>query len=316
VRVPFRLNSSDIDATAILMTDVPMVQFGLETPAGHVVGPAEAAALGATVAAGTNMLYYRFGLPLLGGGKPAHAGVWHAVLGIGDREASAFAASVGKYAARYSVSVHAYSNVRMAANLTQSGFEPGATLVVRATLTEFGIPLAGTCKVQAELRRPDGTQTVISLAEVEPGVFETDLVANLAGVYQFRVLANGWTHRGEAFTREQLLTGVTVVGGNSPSPTTPPADHRDAFFCCLLGCLLKNEALGRFLAQHNIDTAALQRCVRVCCDARNVAPGRGLAGREGVEGPPATDVVGNLRELLSRPEFANVLRQLAGDPGY
>jgi hypothetical protein len=316
VRVPFRLNSSDIDATAILMTDLPIVQFALETPDGHVISPSEAIALGATVAAGTNMGYYRFGLPLLGGGKPAHAGLWHAVLVIEDRIANHFVGNSGKHTARYSVSVHAYSNVRMAANLTQSSFEPGATLLVRAKLTEFGIPLAGTCTVQAELRRPDSTQTVISLAEVEPGVFETDVVASLAGVYQFHVLANGWTHRGEAFTREQLLTGVTVTGGNSPSPTTPPVDRRDDLLCCLLGYLLKNEALGRFLAQHNIDAAALQRCVRACCDARNRPASKSeLAEREGMERIPAPAVLGRVTELLSRPEFADLLRQLSEDGG-
>ena len=312
VRVPFRLNSSDIDATAILMTDLPIVRFELETPAGHVVGPAEAVALGATVAAGTNMLYYRFGLPLLGGGKPAHAGVWHALLGNEGREQNAFVANVGKYTARYSVSVHAYSNVRMAAIITQTSFEPGATLVVRATLTEFGIPLAGMGKVQAEFRRPDGTQTSMSLAELEPGVFETNVIASLAGVYQFRVIANGWTHRGEAFTREQLLTGVTVVGGNSKSPTTPPADHRHELICCLLNCLLKNEAIDKFLVQHNIDPAALLRCIRVCCDEKNVAASaRELAEREGVEALSTPAALGRLSELLSQPEFAQALRKIA-----
>jgi hypothetical protein len=284
VRVPFTLNSSDIDATAILMTDMPIGQFALETPAGHLVGPAEALALGATVAAGTNMLYYRFALPLLGGGKPAHAGVWHAVLSISTEGHQWMPDSrIGKNGVRYNVSVQTYSNVRMVASLTQSSFEPGATLLMHATLTEFGIPLAGIGKVKTELRRPDGTQTVIWLAEIEPGIFETAVVASLTGVYQFRVLANGWTHRGEAFTREQLLTGVIVIGGNSPSPTTPPGDRRDDLLCCLLGCLLKNEALDRFLAQHNIDVAALERCVRAFCEARNApASERELAEREGV----------------------------------
>lgn len=312
VRVPFTLNSSDIDATAILMTDFPVVQFAIETPAGDLVGPAEAIALGATVAAGTNMLYYRFGLPLLGGGKPAHAGVWHAVLGIADRYFGMFETfvtpGIWKGQVRYSVSVHAYSNVRMTASVTQSSFEPGATLAVRAVLTEFGIPLEGTGTVQAELRRPDGTQTVISLAEVDPGVFETNVVASLTGIYQFRVLANGWTHRGETFTREQLLTGVTVVGGNSPSPTTPPADPRDESLCRLIECLLKKEVLGPCLAQHNIDAAAFLRCVRVFCESKNAPPSeRELAEREGVV-LPAPAGVGIIRELLSRPEFAAALR--------
>jgi hypothetical protein len=197
----------------------------------------------------------------------------------------------------------------MAASLTQNSFEPGATLVVRASLTEFGIPLAQTGKVHAELRLPDSTQTVIALPEIGPGVFQADVVASLPGVYHFRLMAAGWTHRGEAFTREQLLTGVTMVGGNSPSPTTPPVDPRGDILCCLLNCLLKNESLSRFIAQHNIDPAALLRCVRACCDLKRTPTERELAEREGTALPtPAT--VGQLSALLARPDFADVLEQL------
>ncbi|WER48605.1 lysyl oxidase family protein [Cupriavidus sp. WKF15] len=314
VRVPFRLNSSDIDATAILLTDLPIVDFALETPAGHVVGPTEALALGATVASGTNMLYYRFGLPLLGGGKPAHAGLWHAVLGIDDGERSTSISRIGKYTARYNVSVHAYSNVRLSANLTQGSFEPGATLALRATLTEFGIPLIRSAQVQAELRLPDGTQTTLSLTEVRPGVFETDMVASLAGVYQFHLVASGWTHRGEAFTREHLLTGVTVIGGNSPSPATP-TDHRGDLLCCLLDCLLKNDALGRFLAEHHIDAAMLQQCARMCCEKNSATSKDELAKIEGAEGLQTSDILRRLGELVSQPEFAEALRKLVGGSG-
>jgi hypothetical protein len=317
VRIPFTLNSSDIDATAILMTDRPIVQFLLESPDGDRVGPAEAAALGSTVAAGTNMMYYRFGLPLLAGGRPAHAGVWHAVLGIEDRIADRMLATAATVAvgaqegvARYNVSVHAYSNLRMSADLAQNGFEPGATLVVRAGLTEFGIPMAGSSSVHAELRRPDGTQTVIILAEVEPGVFEAAVKAELAGVHQFRVLANGWTHRGETFSREQLLTGVVITGGNAPPPTSPPTDHRDEMLCQLLECLLSNEALGRYLVQHNVDPAMLQRCVRVFCDSRSAPPSESeLMQREGVVPESSVDAL-SLRELLTRPEVAATIRKL------
>lgn len=57
-------------------------------------------------------------MPLFDDIKPAHAGVWRAIPGIDNRETRTLAASVGKYGARYSLSMHAYSNVRMAANLT------------------------------------------------------------------------------------------------------------------------------------------------------------------------------------------------------
>jgi hypothetical protein len=312
VRVPFVLNSSDIDATAILLTDRPFVQFGLETPEGHVVGPAEALALGATVAAGTNMVYYRFGLPLLGGGTAAHAGTWHAVLGVGDRGRLQYVDRAGysgadAHGVRYSVSVHAYSNVRMAASLSQNSFEPGATLSMRAVLSEFGIPLAGSASVRAEVREPDGTSAVISLTEVKPGVFESALSAATTGVYQVRVVADGLTHRGETFTREQLLSGVTVIGGNTPPPRTAPGDHRDEALCHLLECLLSTDVLGRFLQEHHIDAAALQKCVKTMCQSAGAPPtDRELAEREGTLAPAQA----TLTDLLARPDFAEGLRQL------
>src|SRR5262249_32268135 len=149
------------------------------------------------------------------------------------------------------------------------GFEPGATFVVRASLTEFGIPLAGMGTVDAELRWPDGTRSVIALVKVGPGIFETRLAASLAGVYQFHVTASGWTHRGEAFTREELLTGATVIGGDATPPTTPPTDRGHESICRLLTCLLSNESIGPFLAQQGIDAAVLRRCVRQYCAARD-----------------------------------------------
>jgi hypothetical protein len=315
VRVPFILNASDIDATAILMTDQPFVPFRLETPSGHLVSPSEALSLGATVAAGTNMIYYHFGLPLLAGGSPSHAGIWHVVLGEQrpTHAATSVGPSVGKYSARYNVSVQAYSNVRMAANLAQGSFEPGASLTVSAVLTEFGIPLSGA-SVQAAIRRPDATQTIVSLTEGDAGVFYASVVASLPGVYQLRVVANGWTHRGEAFTREQLLTGVTVIGGNRPGPTTTPPDDRGDLLCCLLDCLFKSHAFDRILAEHNIDVAACQRCARTCCDARKAPPSdRELAEREGTV-PPTPVTAGELSQVLSRSGVADMLRQLVQGP--
>lgn len=123
------------------------------------------------------------------------------------------------------------------------------------------------------------------------------------------MLANGWTHRGETFTREQLLTGATVIGGNSPGPTTPPRDNRDDLLCCLLSCLAKNQALSRFLEQHGVDVPGLVKCLRACCDAKNAPPSdRELAEREGAI-LPTPAAIGQLSELLNRPDLVDLLRQ-------
>jgi hypothetical protein len=316
------LNASDIDATAILLTELPVLQFGLETPSGHIVWAAEGTALGATVAIGTNMVYYRFALPLVPGGEAAHAGVWHAVVRLQDglhrrlaagEAMAAQPSGEGSFAngVRYSVSVHTYSNVRLQARLSQSSLEPGATLTVRAALSEFDIPLAGTARVHAEVIRPDGTQTVLPLAEGDPGQFEGAMVAAGAGVYQFRLLAAGWTHRGESFTREQALTAAVLAGGNAPFPTTPPATPGNDLACRLLDCLLSNAGLERWLEEHHVDPKVLLRCLRSACEAPGTPPSdRELAEREGMPAPQPAQA--ELMELLARPELARVLTELLG----
>lgn len=231
IRIPFILNETDIEATVILNVDVPAVEMAVETPDGDLITPANAAALGVTFAVGTNMSYYRFTLPVaLGGGGGARAGTWHAVLVVNDkifREASrefannpAALARAQAHGARYSLSVQTWSNLRMSARLDQTNFEPGATMTLRVGLTEYGQPVDHRASVSAELRRPDNTTATLSLTEVEPGTFETSLIASLAGVYRFRALASGATMRGLLFTREQTLTGAVFPGGDTPPPTT------------------------------------------------------------------------------------------------
>jgi hypothetical protein len=139
------------------------------------------------------------------------------------------------------------------------------------------------------LRRPDGTQTTIALDENAPGVFETAVSANESGVHQIRVLATGWTHRGESFNREQLLTGVTIAGGNQPPPTTPPTDRHDAALCQLLECLLSDEGLGAVLERNRVNRATLQRCVLGFCAGQSAPPSEEeLAQREGASRPAAS----------------------------
>jgi uncharacterized integral membrane protein len=177
------------------------------------------------------MSYYRFTLPVaLGGGGGARAGRWHAVLQVNDKilrdasrefanNATAFS-RIQAHGARYSLTVQSYSNLRMNARLDQTSFVPGATMTLRVNLTEYGQPVDHRASVSAELRRPDGTNTVLSLSEVEPGIFETSVVATMAGVYRFHAVAAGVTMRSLSFTREQTLTGAVFQGGDQPLPTS------------------------------------------------------------------------------------------------
>src|SRR5262249_43158594 len=137
---------------------------------------------------------------------------------------------------RYSVNVHARSNLRMGARLTQGSFAVGALMTVRATLTEYGIPVERRAALRAGLPRPDGSAAVLAMTEVAPGIFEATETAAMQGVYRFHLVASGITMRGAPFTREQLLSGAVVPGGDQPFPKTPPGNEA---LCQLLHCLLR-----------------------------------------------------------------------------
>jgi hypothetical protein len=119
-------------------------------------------------------------------------------------------------------------------------------------------------------------------------MFEANTVAGIQGVYRFRVLASGITMRKVAFTREQLLSGAVVIGGNNPPPTSDPSTGaHDTQLCDLLECLLRPEALGRFLAEHHVDPNAVRGCIEQWCKQRLGPPSaQVLREREGSTAPP------------------------------
>lgn len=108
----------------------------------------------------------------------------------------------------------------MAARVDQDSLEPGATLTVRAVLTEYGAPFLGKARVQAELIRPNGFESSIELAAVpgETGAFAAAVAATMSGIYRFRIVASGRTVHDMPFTREQLRTAAVWHGGGRPEP--------------------------------------------------------------------------------------------------
>jgi hypothetical protein len=286
-RIPFRLNEADITADSILIAQGPssVFRFSLETPAGDVITPAMVGGLGGmTFTAHQSLSFYRMTLPVpIGTGAGASSGKWHAVLEVDRAHFKRYLASldnlpsvyqqVAAHGVRYNLSVQSSSGLRLQARLLQSGNEPGALLTVRATPTEYGIPIEGSrISIKAELTRPDNTQAVITLAEIEPGVFEGTTLATLSGVYRFRVVGHGTTMRGRAFTREQLLTGAVWKGGDNPPPTSqgdPTVDHER--LCRLLACLLGKVVtpeLQRKLHALGLDLATLRKCLAAWCRPR------------------------------------------------
>jgi hypothetical protein len=319
-RIPFLLNEADIGSDVILLTPVPNgIEFALEAPDGTLIDRVQANSTpGMSHSFGTNVAFYRMTLPALVNGEAQREGTWHAVLAGRRRVPTSYAyrESAAKvqdvHGIRYSLMVHSYSNLRMRARLTQTSNEPGASLVVRAVLTEYGLPVAKRAQVRAELVRPDLSAAIVQLSEVQPGIFEATVQANATGVYQFRMRAVGATLRGQPFTREQGLSGAIWRGGDRPPPTSKddPSTGHEAL-CSLLRCLLGKEVLGRWYAQHGIEPEAVLRCIEAYCAQRTakpsvtVGPGSGAATLGHLTGllglPGSTEILAKLAELLQKP---------------
>jgi hypothetical protein len=279
-RIPFKLNETDIYTDVILLSPgKDMILFRVETPDAQIIDPGLAGGSpGMSYVEGTGTNYYRLSLPVLVGGVPSRSGQWHALLKTNRDNFRTYLNSLDNYpwlmnsaqahGIRYSLSVHAYSNLRMDTRVVQSGMEPGATLTLRVTLTEYGLPIDGRATVQADLERPDHSTALLGLVETAPGVFETSLIATQAGIYTFLARATGTTLRGRPFTREQAATGVVWSGGDDPFPTDPTRPG-DVSLCRLLLCLLNERVMTdeyvRRLEELGIDIRAFRKCVEVIC---------------------------------------------------
>ncbi|MGZ8329148.1 MAG: M14 family zinc carboxypeptidase [Allosphingosinicella sp.] len=280
VRVPFDVTEADYGSDAILLSPAPWaVDFEIETPAGARFGEGLGGVTGAAYAEHRDLAFYRMGLPLLAGGAAAHRGRWHMVLktdaervkkyGSGRPQESTAAAAAKPRGIPYSAVVHARSNLRMAAYLTQSSQEPGGILRLRAVLSEIGLPVEGRAKMVAEVRRPDGSAVLLPLPETGPGEFEATTVAPLTGIYPVRFRARGHTLRGFPFTREALRTGIVWRGGDREPdvPKQPGADGRPDW-CGILRCLIANDGIQQWLKERRIDPEQIRRCLYEGCRER------------------------------------------------
>jgi hypothetical protein len=280
--IPFVLNEADITSDVILFSEAPpsALRFTLETPNGDTIDPTVAGGA-ATVdfIQGNNVAFYRLTLPVVLGGRGSAPGTWHAILTLDAAGYKRYLAGLDKnpdvrhsvqtHGVRYSLSVHSLSGLRMDARVIQSSNEPGATLTVRAVLTEYGLPVDHRAAVHVEIERPDHTHSALAMNEIEPGVFEAQAPATLPGVYPMRVLANGSTFRSKPFTREQALTSATWKGGDKP-PLTSSTDPRtrDEHLCHLLECLFGSHVLGKWLAENRVNPKALEECLHQFCQDR------------------------------------------------
>ena len=271
-RMPFFITRSDIAFDAVALTRAPQyVAIALEAPDGTFISPGQLPA--GAFRPGSTSRNFRVVLPVVVNGVGHWEGEWKLLLamrGFGhDRVHSWFQPAAAMAAALtipFHGIVHARSNLRMRAGVSQSALTPGAVMHLRAVLTEYGQPLLSHPSVSATLTRPDLTTGGLVLNEVVPGEFETSLVASQVGVYRFLVQAAGLSSRGHAFTREQLLTAV--VGRPQGPPGTSSEPERDKF-CNLIKCLFANgvinERLDLQLRTWGIDPGRLRECLTKVC---------------------------------------------------
>lgn len=241
-RIPFHVSEADITSDVIVLTPFPdALTLRLETPDGELLEPA-AGSPALDLRSGANVLFCHIALPVPLGHGAAHAGRWHALLNvepgkIHEREPfthhSHALASLQAHGVPYSLLARTWSDIDLRASLSQDSNEPGAGIRLRAALTEYDAPLAGSARVGVELERPDGTSETFAMDEAAPGVFEAGRTADLAGVYRFRVLARGTSQGGYEFTREQTMTAAVWRGGDSP-PAEEPGHHWSRGCCCWL----------------------------------------------------------------------------------
>ena len=296
VRIPFLLTETDRSATVFLMSPFPWaIEFRLETPTGVIIDAAKAAALPGVDKVMSNRLdQYRMSLPVpIGAG--VRQGLWHALLGIRKDRYSKFLGSLeqigfgtaGVHGVPYILNVHAFSSLKMKAWVVQQSYEPGAKLLLRASLTESGLPVEKRASVLADVQKPDGSSTTLGLVEVEPGVFEAGLMAVQAGIYPVRFRAKGTTLRGYPFTREQLRTAAVWRGGDAPPPSTTTQPPAGVDWCRLVACLLADKGIVTLLERNGLDVDGLRRCWKEQCQDRMPSP--------------------EIRRILSSPELLGEL---------
>ena len=165
----------------------------------------------------------------------------------------------------YDVVVHCYSNLTFRAQAMQSGFDPGASVTIRATLTEYDVPVDHRGFCRAEITRPDKSAFILSMSETDPGRFSGQFTADIAGLYTMRVRATGSTFNGAPFQREQTLSAAVYLGATNP----PQTGGSQPDWCDLLRCVIGGQVIDRALVerlrQAGLNVDALLKCLEAHC---------------------------------------------------
>jgi len=144
----------------------------------------------------------------------------------------------------------------MTVHAAQTSFAVGATLRLSAQISEFGQPVEKV-RVDATVFSPDGMIRALTLGAQAPGIYQTEIVAGVDGVWKALVRARGRTRAGHVFTREQLVSVVILAGGTRPQLPTDGAHE----LVSLVRCLMEEPGGKKWLDERGIDAKRLLACV-------------------------------------------------------
>jgi hypothetical protein len=302
-RVPFWINEADYGMDLVVLSPHPQViDFQLETPDGTLITP-ESGPSGANsdFQLSRYVSFYRCALPVVpwepGG---THEGLWHAVLKLGRprdaRKHNIQSSNPTKKKVSYEFVAHTYSSLSFDASVTQSSFEVGAEARLRATLTEYEVPVGRSAASWAEIQRPDGAMDYVTLTMDDSLQFLAPYELTQSGVYSMRVRARGETTHGSAFERERTLTATASPGADNWDPNDPKPND----LCNLLHCLERGGVIGDRLRElckkYGVDLGRLLSCLRQICLNDTQEDPRGVGGSTLSTGAIAS---GRLLEIIT-----------------
>lgn len=283
--IPFTVSDTDVSIDVVALSPIPFaLDFTLVTPGGDVITPAMSGVEpNVTYRVGADIAYYRLMLPALpaapGG---SHRGTWKALLALRkpadvigiiksmirkDRvQYAEIIRRLREFAVRpapYSMTVHAYSNLKLDASLRQDSYAPGANIYLTAKLWEYRVALA-TAHVWADVLSPDGSRATVTFSARSDGDFTANWLATRPGTYQFVIHAEGYTSGNARFTREKVLTAGVWAGGDRPFD--PVDGGKDDECCkpilCLLESVMKSPEMLERLKAMGLNIDELRKCLR------------------------------------------------------
>ncbi|MCO6434795.1 tyrosinase family protein [Nitrosomonas nitrosa] len=322
--VEFDVAATEVSIDVIALCPLAdLLEFVLLTPGGQIVNPASAAVEpNVQFLVKGDVAFYRLLLPALpAAAVGSHAGRWQAHFQLRKLEElkgwlvehrqawTTLATLRGRGTLPYNCIVHTYSNLNFDALLIQAAFTPGSEIKLETTLSEYGVPFGRHANVWAEVTRPDGSTDSVLYSESGSGRHKAAYSTSGAGVYQFRVRANGATSSGHPFTREKLLTASIFAGEGAGSggldDLIDVIRERDERLCRLLLCLTEqgvlDERIEKALREAGIDINAIRKCIKQWCASNHRDRELSMAKTDGTASlsPHSTDLLDELMRRLA-----------------